>query len=774
MLLAALANSSPAQTAKGDADGDGRITEKDARVALGMSVGREVARPDRADMDGDGRVTSTDAAIILRLALGGGPGTVPQPAEAGAPAPSVIGLKADEAKSKFPPGIVVEFKSGTRPVEDPAQQNLVIAQDPPAGTRIPPGGKVVLTINPPAKKPDEAIVVPNVMRLDKGEAHNRMPDGLVVRLKETSDKPATQDQAGRVRSQSPPAGSRVARGTIVEIEYYGEYEPEPEPEPAPEPSAEVWGAFTDDDFEQGDEKGLRIRVGLTAKECSGSEGLVSAFFLTQGGAYLRDRDGRLATDSGNVSVWQTYRPDEDYDLVEEIPLFMPYSQLHLADGARYELVVEVQFHVKVNGQFRHLATSDRVPFTVDLRPPGPTAEIKSVRAEHNVERGGKIGLLIHIAFDVENAKGREGRVTSYFEYSGGRKLEDRDDDYATKNGQVATWEDFTLRYDASTWEDFPLFMPYSQLDLVEPEDYSLQFSLQVKVKTGADWTLLASSEPVSFTYKKAPSGPRAEIQAVSADHNVMVGGRKGMRIRTTFTVHESRGLDATAAAYFCFSGGTKLILKDDAYCDASGWICTFTKLDLTYDHAVFTDLELFMPYSELHLEEGLFHNLEFRIYVEAKIGGTWTGLAKSDPVVFTIDKRSSTPACSGTCAPGGANQCSCAKWGACEKQSCRSDGPTAAVGCTGTCAPAGENSCSCKAWGQCGKDTCTKTDPLAGLKTALQDLDDAVDDDDSGTRKSGCQPGASSWGHCRQGDMTIFHCLCSSVGACGNRDCRGK
>ena len=56
--------------ANGDGNGDGKITELDAFMALQMSVG---LRPEDLvlDVDGDGRVTSADARILLRQAVSG-------------------------------------------------------------------------------------------------------------------------------------------------------------------------------------------------------------------------------------------------------------------------------------------------------------------------------------------------------------------------------------------------------------------------------------------------------------------------------------------------------------------------------------------------------------------------------------------------------------------------------------------------------------------------------------------------------------------------------
>ena len=64
--------------APGDADGDGRLTSADARLALRASVGlkepgdveKDSAAYLACDVDGDGKVTSADARLILRASVG--------------------------------------------------------------------------------------------------------------------------------------------------------------------------------------------------------------------------------------------------------------------------------------------------------------------------------------------------------------------------------------------------------------------------------------------------------------------------------------------------------------------------------------------------------------------------------------------------------------------------------------------------------------------------------------------------------------------------------
>lgn len=77
----------PAETAvmPGDADGDGRVTAADARLALRCAVRLETPAPENeraTDADGDGALTAADARWMLRAAVGLNPVVSPEEAAA--------------------------------------------------------------------------------------------------------------------------------------------------------------------------------------------------------------------------------------------------------------------------------------------------------------------------------------------------------------------------------------------------------------------------------------------------------------------------------------------------------------------------------------------------------------------------------------------------------------------------------------------------------------------------------------------------------------------
>lgn len=94
-----------------------------------------------------------------------------------------------------------------------------------------------------------------------------------------------------------------------------------------------------------------------------------------------------------------------------------------------------------------------------------SAKIKSVKLEHDVYKDGKKGMNIKVSFDISGYKNVQGRVNAYFYFKDGKALHDENGKYCTTANDVATWRDFTPRYDNSTYTDFNLFIPIDELHL---------------------------------------------------------------------------------------------------------------------------------------------------------------------------------------------------------------------------------------------------------------------------------------------------------------------
>lgn len=107
---------------------------------------------------------------------------------------------------------------------------------------------------------------------------------------------------------------------------------------------------------------------------------------------------------------------------------------------------------------------------------GPSAEVNSIRVEHNIKRTGYNSVLgpwgwqqvpytynvmrIHIDFDVNNMKGKTIRVCAFFFDEDGDKLTTSNNQFRAPNGQVTVQNTGTATYENSNWSDYVLEIPY--------------------------------------------------------------------------------------------------------------------------------------------------------------------------------------------------------------------------------------------------------------------------------------------------------------------------
>lgn len=132
------------------------------------------------------------------------------------------------------------------------------------------------------------------------------------------------------------------------------------------PSASIERVWVDHNVVQGGATGMLIHVRFSVKRMRGESGTVAAYFYFSSGKCLRDSDGKFTTADGSVSVAKEYEPQYDKALFEDLTIFMPVDQLHLASG-HHDLCFHVQvFSSKDRGQ-ESMASSDDVGFQVNKR-----------------------------------------------------------------------------------------------------------------------------------------------------------------------------------------------------------------------------------------------------------------------------------------------------------------------------------------------------------------------------------------------------------------------
>jgi serine/threonine-protein kinase len=178
----------------------------------------------RAELEGKGFVVTTkqesvpgkDEGIVVRQDPGGGTkldkgGGITIVVNSGQPpieVPELVGLKEGEADSKLrAAGLVADFEAKA---DDKRPAGEVLAQDPKAGTPLPRGSVVKLTVSSGA----DSVKVPDVLKLTEADATDLLErNGFVVSV---ISQPSSSD-VGRVFKSDPEAGTDLAKGETVTI-----------------------------------------------------------------------------------------------------------------------------------------------------------------------------------------------------------------------------------------------------------------------------------------------------------------------------------------------------------------------------------------------------------------------------------------------------------------------------------------------------------------------------------------------------------------------------
>jgi len=154
---------------------------------------------------------------------------------------------------------------------------------------------------------------------------------------------------------------------------------------------------------------------------------------------------------------------------------------------------------------------------------------------------------------------------------------------------------------------------------------------------------------LSATDSNKLTTPSATFDKLWIDYDVYDNGIKGMKIHVKFTTYEMINIDAYLAIYFQTDdeNATWLMDKNSKYNSTDGYVAVYRSIKPQYDPAIYSDLDVFMPYSELDLDPGEY-DLAMDVKLIYKAGGT---ISKLTTYYFEYTKPGSTTTATGG-APG--------------------------------------------------------------------------------------------------------------------------
>lgn len=121
----------------------------------------------------------------------------------------------------------------------------------------------------------------------------------------------------------------------------------------------------------------------------------------------------------------------------------------------------------------------------------------------------------------------------------------------------------------------------------------------------AFFSCYASGNPNKFNLHASPG---ATFDSIWVDYDITENNIKGMRIHLSFEAYSMKDMDAYVAIYFEYNDDIAGFLKDKnkSFHSTEGDVAVYKTIKPAFDPAVYKDLQLFMPYSELDLEPGIY------------------------------------------------------------------------------------------------------------------------------------------------------------------------
>ena len=239
------------------------------------------------------------------------------------------------------------------------------------------------------------------------------------------------------------------------------------------------------------EKGMIVHLNFNVLNFRGRKGRAVAYFYLADGTPLKDFDEQYHTNDGHVSAGVDFSPGYDNADYNDLPIFMPYAQLHMTPGTASLTYKVTWWNMEDQVQ---LATSTQVPFTYNRAP----VTIDKVWVDYKATQDNETGLLIHLSLELKGYLNTKCQAIAYFYYANGSPVPDVDKRFATVDGKVCAIADFTPTFDDTVYNDLHIFMPYAQLE-TPPGKMDLKF--HVNIIKSKDKTVLATSDWVPFWYK---------------------------------------------------------------------------------------------------------------------------------------------------------------------------------------------------------------------------------------------------------------------------------
>ncbi|MBM3293625.1 MAG: hypothetical protein FJY82_03785 [Candidatus Aminicenantes bacterium] len=405
------------------------------------------------------------------------------------------------------------------------------------------------------------------------------------------------------------------------------------PPPTGQPKAEIDRVWVDPPAPGGD---VAVHVRFDVRGMRGQRGDAVAWFSWRSGEMLKDFDGQYRSMAGQVSVGVPITPGYDDTRYEDLVLTLPGGQLHLAAG-QHPLSVVV-------GVFRGdamLSVSPPAAFDYALRgaPPegegggAPAAWITDLKVEPAAVHQSQTWVKVAAWMTIDNLLGREVVLQARYYFPDGTPLRDFDGAFRSAEGLAMAENKITPKYQRTNVTDMQVWIPVPQLHLAAGS-----FNVQARLTlVHAGRTLASAGTPVfSVTSVGTAVAKSAVIQNVWVTHNHLGGGQDGLLVHVNAVINGCQNESCSVVAWFHDAAANRLKDFDGQYTTQDGQASAAISVTPLYPNTTFTEIQIFMPYAQLHLAPGL-HHLGARVGIFQ--GSTMLG-KREELALFQVQWRS--------------------------------------------------------------------------------------------------------------------------------------
>lgn len=361
------------------------------------------------------------------------------------------------------------------------------------------------------------------------------------------------------------------------------------------------------------EEGLCVHISFDIIGMRKEDIQVACYFQDSVGNALVDKNEKYATKGSrsHVAVSENIKPSDDNTTYSDLQIKIPYRELHLLNVANKKLEVTVVVWDHSSTKSKELTRKGGIGFICTPKETVKAATIRNISISyHHYEAisdyfGYARCLHVHVTCDVRGfAKG--GRVVCHVYDSTGKPLEFKHDWKYHSYGETS----IDPQKDTATYQDLEIAIPYDGLatDWSQIENKKLKVEVEINAKDAKGYRLVEKDEMAFIFFI-----PKAKIETVTVSNYEMVNGEEGLCVHVNCDIMGLKGKSGWVSCYFYDLKEKALIDKNGKYAADDHHVLATTNFTASQDTATYQDLQINIPYSELHLSK--IKNKKLKVYV---------------------------------------------------------------------------------------------------------------------------------------------------------------